>query len=380
MSVWKPKGSPFYQYDFQIGGRRFHGSTKCSSRREAEQVERSEREKAKQRATAALALSTDLSLDAVAGRYWTEHGRHQVGADSTWRDLERILTYFGRTKLLTEVTDSDVAQFIAWRRGHRVTSHAKKKDKAKEMPLISNATVNRSALEPLKKLFGRAKKSWGVKFENEPKWKDHRLKEPKERVRELHDHEAQRLDARMRDDFAPIFELARVTGFRLQSCFLKWADVDWSTKRITTKGKGGSTVTCAITPSIRAILWPLRGHDPEHVFTYVAQRTRGARIKGGNKVKGARYPMTYNGLKSNWRRLRKAAGLQDFRFHDFRHDVGTKLLRATGNLKLVQKALGHADIESTMRYAHVLDGEVADAIEIVAKSRKKSRTPKRKTA
>jgi integrase len=64
---------------------------------------------------------------------------------------------------------------------------------------------------------------------------------------------------------------------------------------------------------------------------------------------------------------RKRAGLRDFRFHNFRHDVGTKLLRATGSVKLVQKALNHADIKSTLRYAHVLDDEVAEALESVAK-------------
>lgn len=69
-----------------------------------------------------------------------------------------------------------------------------------------------------------------------------------------------------------------------------------------------------------------------------------------------------------------------FRFHDFRHDFATKLLRETGNVKLVQKALNHADITSTMRYAHVLDEDVASAIEDVAKSRKKSRTAIRKVS
>ena len=64
----------------------------------------------------------------------------------------------------------------------------------------------------------------------------------------------------------------------------------------------------------------------------------------------------------------------DFRFHDFRHDFATKLLRETGNLKLVQKALNHADITTTARYAHVLDEDVAAALSQVAKSRKKSRT------
>ena len=98
----------------------------------------------------------------------------------------------------------------------------------------------------------------------------------------------------------------------------------------------------------------------------------------GNKrlgiVRGQRYPLTINGAKSAWQRMRAKAGVKDFRFHDFRHDFGTKLLRDTGNLKLVQKALNHGDIKSTLRYAHVLDEEVAAAIERVAKSRKKSRT------
>jgi integrase len=70
-------------------------------------------------------------------------------------------------------------------------------------------------------------------------------------------------------------------------------------------------------------------------------------------------------------------GVTGFRFHDFRHDFGAKLLRETGNLKLVQRALGHANLKTTSRYVHVLDDEVADAMERVAESRKfrkKSRT------
>ena len=47
MSVYKPKGSPYYHFDFQMRGSRFFGTTKCSDRRQAEAVERSEREKAK---------------------------------------------------------------------------------------------------------------------------------------------------------------------------------------------------------------------------------------------------------------------------------------------------------------------------------------------
>ncbi len=177
----------------------------------------------------------------------------------------------------------------------------------------------------------------------------------------------------MRDDLAPFFAFAKASGLRLRECYtLRWSEVDWGTKRITRAGKGGRTVTVPITSAIREILWPLRGHDPVQVFTYVAQRTH------QGKVKGHRYPLTREGIKTAWRRLRNKAEIDGFRFHDFRHDFGTKLLRQTGNLKLVQRALNHADIATTTRYAHVLDAEVAEAMEAVTESRKKSRSRVRK--
>ena len=125
-----------------------------------------------------------------------------------------------------------------------------------------------------------------------------------------------------------------------------------------------------ITPAVREILFPLQGQHPEFVFTYVA--IYGNRRLG--RVRGQRYPLTYNGAKTAWQRLRANSGVDNFRFHDFRHDFGTKLLRDSGNLKLVQKALNHRDIKSTLRYAHVLDEDVAAAVERLAKSRKKSRS------
>ena len=135
------------------------------------------------------------------------------------------------------------------------------------------------------------------------------------------------------------------------------------------RGKGNEIVTTPITNAVREILWPLRGHHPDLVFTSVANRGRGSA-----RIKGRRYPITVSGLKTLWRRIRKAAGVSDFRFHDFRHDFGTKLLRKTGNLKLVQRALNHADIKTTTRHAHVLDDEVAAALDQLSESLKKSRS------
>ncbi len=139
---------------------------------------------------------------------------------------------------------------------------------------------------------------------------------------------------------------------------LRWSEVNWSTRQIIKLGKGGRRITFPITDSVRAILWPLQGHHLEFVFTYVATRTRDGRTGG------ERYPLTVSGVKTRWRRMRTKAEVSDFRFHDFRHDFATKLLRQTGNLKLVSRALNHADIETTARYAHVLDSEVAAAVDV----------------
>lgn len=375
MSVYRPKGSQNYQFDFQLRGVRFHGSTKCTSRREAEGVERVKLEQAKRAVGRTPSTSGEITLDEASGRYWEEIGQRHIGSATTWRDLERLVSYFGPSTLMSTITDNEVAKLVAWRRGQTVARHRKPGSKKNASdPLVSNATVNRSTTEVLKKLFTRARVVWRKKFDAEPIWKEHRLKEPDERVRELLRDEGERLEESTRKDYAPFFEFARASGLRLRECLLEWPEVNWDECQIVKKGKGDKKITAPITPAIRVILWPLRGHHPHHVFTYVAVRTRKERIKG------QRYPITYSGVKSLWKRTRKAAGVTGFRFHDFRHDLGTKLLRRTGNLKLVQKVLNHSNIKTTTRYAHVLDDEVAAALQTHQESRNKSRSAKAKVS
>jgi integrase len=197
-------------------------------------------------------------------------------------------------------------------------------------------------------------------------------------VRELHDDEADQLDDAMREDYRPLFAFAAATGLRRKECVtLRWSEVHWHAKQIIKPGKGGRTETVVITDTIRAILWPLQGHHPEQVFTFVAQYTRDGRIKG------QRYPLTLYGLRKVWDRIRQRASLTDFRFHDIRHDFASKLLRSSRNLKLTQRAMNHRDIKTTSKYAHVLDEQIGDemeAMERAKKSRKKQRKPLREVS
>lgn len=378
MSVYKDKRSPYYKYDFQLSGRRFHGSTKCTARKEAERFESDERVKAKALVKAMARSKTSLAIDDVAARLWNDQAQHDADPKATETNLARLIAYFGNAKSLTEIDHKAAKELVAWRRGHRVSRRGTRisKEQRAALPQIANATVNRSATKVLQRLLTFAKAE-GTVFESEPKWDDLLLPEPAERIRELKSEEATALDEVMREDYGPFFDFARATGMRLKECVtLRWSEVDFGTRQIVKTGKGGRRVVFPITSHVREILFPLRGQHADFVFTYVAMFAH----KKLGRVRGQRYPLTYTGAKTAWQRLRAIAGLTNFRFHDFRHDFGTKLLRDSGNLKLVQKAMNHADIKSTLRYAHVMDEDVAAAVERLAESRKNPRSKVRKVS
>lgn len=76
-------------------------------------------------------------------------------------------------------------------------------------------------------------------------------------------------------------------------------------------------------------------------------------------------------LQKPWRRIRKLAGLEDVRIHDLRHSFASDALELGEDLVMIGRMLGHKDIKSTMRYAHlkrdpvkVATNKVADKISL----------------
>ena len=140
--------------------------------------------------------------------------------------------------------------------------------------------------------------------------------------------------------------------------------VDWSARVIRLTVKGGKPHTIPITSEVREILWPLQAlrapSDPMAVFTFVAERTRFGRVRG------QRYPITYNGLQRRWIADRDKSGIKDFRWHDIRHTAATRTLRAGKNLRAVQRLLGHENIATTTKYAHATLDDVREAMESAA--------------
>ncbi|WP_455271246.1 tyrosine-type recombinase/integrase [Rhizobium herbae] len=305
-----------------------------------------------------------MTIDVAVGRYWKAKGQLRKDAVDYHGVLERIVFYFGKDKRLDEIDNQAIFDLVA----HRRNQYRWEKTKLKHAQLktVTNATVNRHTLVPLRAVF-RFAKLLGCHLPNEPEWKTHLLKEPKERVRELTKHEQNALECEMRADYKPWFEFLQLSARRLQETLIRWSDVNWDLKEIVSIGKAGKNIWTPFTPSICKILEDCRGHHPEFVFTYVAQRT----TKG--RVAGKRYPLTLSGVVTHWKRVLARSGVTNFRLHDNRHDTATKLLRLTKNLKLVQRVLNHSDITSTVKYAHVMPNEVADALERNAESRNNPR-------
>ena len=68
-----------------------------------------------------------------------------------------------------------------------------------------------------------------------------------------------------------------------------------------------------------------------------------------------------------WRRLRKWADLQNFRFHDLRHHFSSRLVQSGVPLNTVRELLGHSDTAMVLRYAHLSPDHFADVVEKVAR-------------
>ena len=66
-----------------------------------------------------------------------------------------------------------------------------------------------------------------------------------------------------------------------------------------------------------------------------------------------------------WAKIREDIGLEkddQFVLHTLRHTTATRLLKKTRNIAMVQKMLGHSNISTTLRYAHIDDQDLFDAI------------------
>lgn len=342
MSVFKRPGAATYSYDFRLRGQRFSGSTGCTNERDAKRVEKEERDRAE---SDRIDTTKPLTVDAATVLFWQEVGQHHRDPSATIRILAWLRDNLGASTLVSTINDSTVARLVAKRRGEGVKP----------------ATVNRSMVEPLRAILNRADRVWGAKV-SRIEWRKHRLKEPQERVREASAIEEEAVLAAIPVDYAPAVRFALLTGCRRAEIVgLTWQTVNFFAREFRVTGKGDRSRTIPMTRDVYDLLWSLKDHHPTAVFTFKAQRTRDGRIRGD------RYPISVQGFQTAWNRhVRKK--VEDFRFHDTRHTAATRLVRATGNLKMAQRLLGHTTVATTTRYAHVTHDDLRNGLEAASRA------------
>jgi integrase len=68
---------------------------------------------------------------------------------------------------------------------------------------------------------------------------------------------------------------------------------------------------------------------------------------------------------TSWENLVKAAKIENFRWHDIRHDFASRLVMKSADLNTVRELMGHADMKMTLRYAHLAPNVKMRAVEML---------------
>lgn len=334
---FRPKNTSNWHYDFQIKGNRFHGSCGTADFAEAKAIEAQARVRAQSAATTPTGVYT---LDQALGAYYADVARHQPSARTTRSQMAALLTIIDPRARLPDLTMAMIQTHVSTRRAS-----------------VANGTVNREL-----QLLGRALRHMAKVHRADMPDLDLRSMqnpEPEERVRELSLDEQGRLYAALRPDLHAFVTFALMTGAREATITgLRWSDIDLDAGLINFRLKGARSMRFPVNAEMRAFLSSLPRADTlphaRHVLTYLNQR----------RLEPQRHRITASGgIMTVFRDALDAAEIEDFRFHDLRHSFATRLLRQTGNLKLVSRLLGHTQIETTMRYAHVVMTDLESAMD-----------------
>jgi integrase len=226
--------------------------------------------------------------------------------------------------------------------------------------------TRRLALVMLHGIFQRAKKVWGLPINPVADVE----KPPVARSGDIEVFSPEEVHALVRaaatEQDATLFLTAAFTGLRRGDLLaLHWRDVDFSGSLLRVRAsyaeghlttpKSGKVRSVPMAPDVATALAKL-GTRPEFVgdddLVFIGQ--------AGSYVDGSALRRRYNMALEH-------AGLRHLRFHDLRHTFGTRMI-AKADIRRVQEWMGHADIQTTMKYLHYAPREddarlVAEAFE-----------------
>lgn len=151
---------------------------------------------------------------------------------------------------------------------------------------------------------------------------------------------------------ADIVAFLLFTGARKREALdARWQDIDWRQKlwRIP-RTKSGKVRHVPLSSGALKLLWALKEKaDPAIAHVFANPRTG----------------LPFVSIFYSWNTARIEAGLPELRIHDLRHSFASFLVNAGRSLYEVQELLGHADIRTTSRYAHLSRERLREAVEVV---------------
>ena len=164
-------------------------------------------------------------------------------------------------------------------------------------------------------------------------------------MRVLSQDEEQRLIESAVPHFVPMLIVAINTGMRKGELLdLQWEQVDFKNLTITIKqSKSGRVRHIPVNNKVQEALESLLGPHSGSVFRY-----------NGSGV---------SDINHAFRGALKRSGIPRCRFHDLRHAFATRLVLAGVDLATVMQLMGHANISTTMRYAHPSPPHKREAVE-----------------
>lgn len=149
--------------------------------------------------------------------------------------------------------------------------------------------------------------------------------------------------------FAQLIRLLLLTGCRLREILhARWSWVDWAGGRLIippehhkTGRRTGRSRRVLLVPRAVEILEELRRHHPTDGGEWV--------------IAGARAGQPLGGYHALWKQLRDEVDLPDCRPHDLRHTFASVALSTGHGLDVIGQLLGHVSLQSTRRYAHLVE-------------------------
>jgi integrase len=161
--------------------------------------------------------------------------------------------------------------------------------------------------------------------------------------------------------------LLMLTGRRVGEILcLKWShlDLDVGLMRLPDSKVGASTYH--LSPAVVALLRAAKERQDRDVEAgKTAPRPLARHVPNEYVVRGRLGGAPMVNIEKPWRRIREGAGIPDVRLHDLRHTYASKAAASGASLLMIKELLGHNQIQTTTRYAHLVGTHVRSAVQQV---------------